>query len=74
MPRFLASFLTSMVLRRSDYRRRLCYETLAAELIMMADSMSIDTTDLFVEAGLVGFDMRCSTTDTADLDSTELEH
>lgn len=41
---------------------------------MMVDSMGIDTTDLFVEADPDGFGMGHSTTDTADLESTELEH
>jgi hypothetical protein len=43
-------------------------------MLMMADSMDIDTTDLFVEAGSDGFGMGHSTADTADLAPTELEH
>lgn len=63
-----------MRLSSSGHRHRLCHETTVAKLVMMAGSMGIDTTGLFVEADLDGFGMGRSTTDTADLESTELEH
>jgi hypothetical protein len=43
-------------------------------MVMIAGSMGIDTTDLFVEAGLDGFGIGHSMADTAGLESTELEH
>jgi hypothetical protein len=65
---------SSLIVCSSGHRHKVCHENPVAELVMMADSMGIDMTDLFVEAGRDGSGMAHSMADTADLESTEMEH
>lgn len=53
------------------YRNKHCHRTPVAALI---NSMDMDTTDLFAEAGLDESGMVHSTTDTAGLELTELAY
>jgi hypothetical protein len=51
-----------------------CHRTAVTDFVMMVDSMDMGTTDLSAEAGLDGSGMGRSTTDTAELELTELAH